>query len=194
MNETDLPASDAARPPVFEDIYAQHADRILNLAFRLTGNDEVARDLCQEVFVKVYQNLESFEQRSGVFTWTYRIALNHITNYLKKERRRHWIHLADRNVSDVAGEDEVESGFWGRTTTPSADRGLERRQRDHIVWREIQTLPEKYRVPLVLHHYESLAYKEIAEMMQLSMSAVESRIHRAKKQLIKKLEPWLDKI
>jgi RNA polymerase sigma-70 factor (ECF subfamily) len=58
----------------------------------------------------------------------------------------------------------------------------------------IQTLGTKYRVPLVLHHYEELSYKEIAQTMGISLSAVEARIHRAKKQLIKKLEPWLDKI
>ena len=58
----------------------------------------------------------------------------------------------------------------------------------------IQELPPKYRVPLVLHHYEGMAYKDIAAVMEISLSAVEARIHRAKKQLVKKLEPWLDRI
>jgi RNA polymerase sigma-70 factor (ECF subfamily) len=113
---------------------------------------------------------------------------------LKKERRQRWVPLMDRKISDVAREATIEPGRWGSATVPSSEKGLERSQRAQIVWDTIQTLKAKYRVPLVLHHYEGLSYKEIAEAMQISMSAVESRIHRAKEQLIKKLEPWMDKI
>ena len=180
--------------PTFDDVYTAYAERVLNLAFRLTGDEDVARDLCQEIFVKVYQNLGTFERRSRVFTWIYRIAVNHIHNYLKKERRRRWVQLMDRKISDIAREATVEPGRWGSATVPSSEKGLERSQRAQIVWDIVQTLEPKYRMPLVLHHYEGLSYKEIAETMQISKSAVESRIHRAKKQLIKKLEPWADKI
>ena len=117
-----------------------------------------------------------------------------IGTVLKKERRQRWVPLMDSKISDVAREATIEPGRWGSATVPSSERGLERSQRAQIVWDTIQTLKAKYRVPLVLHHYEGLSYKEIAEAMQISMSAVESRIHRAKKQLIKKLEPWMDKI
>ena len=178
----------------FDEVYAAHAEQVLNLAFRLTANEDVARDLCQEIFIKVYQNLETFEHRSRIFTWIYRIAINHINNHLKKEGRQRLVLLMDRKISDVAREATVEPGRWGSATVPSSEKGLERSQRARIVWDTIQTLKPKYRVPLVLHHYEELSYKEIAEAMQISMSAVEARIHRAKKQLIKKLEPWLDKI
>lgn len=178
----------------FDEVYTAHAERVLNLAFRLTGDEDVARDLCQEIFIKVYQNLETFEHRSQIFTWIYRIAINHINNHLKKERRRRWVPLMDGRISDVAREATVEPGHWGSVAVPSSEKGFERAQRAQIVWNAIQTLDAKYRVPVVLHHYEGLSYKEIAEAMQISMSAVESRIHRAKKQLINKLEPWLDKI
>jgi len=178
----------------FDEVYTAHAEQVLNLAFRLTGDEDVARDLCQEIFIKVYQNLETFEHRSQIFTWIYRIAVNHINNHLRKESRQRWMLLMDRQISDVAREATAEPGRWGSPTVPSSEKGLERSQRARIVWDTIQTLKPKYRVPLVLHHYEELSYREIAEAMQISMSAVESRIHRAKKQLIKKLEPWLNKI
>jgi RNA polymerase sigma-70 factor (ECF subfamily) len=178
----------------FDEVYTAHAERVLNLAFRLTGDEDVARDLSQEIFIKVYQNLDTFEHRSQIFTWIYRIAINHINNHLKKERRRRWVPLIESKISDVASEATFEPGQWGSAAVPSSEKGLERSQRAQIVWNTVQTLEAKYRVPLVLHHYEGLSYKEITEAMQISMSAVESRIHRAKKQLIKELEPWLDKI
>jgi RNA polymerase sigma-70 factor (ECF subfamily) len=178
----------------FDEVYTAHAERVLNLAFRLTGDEDVARDLCQEVFIKVYQNLETFEHRSQIFTWIYRIAINHINNHLKKERRRRWVPLTDDKISDVARDTTVEPAHRSSAAVPSSEKGFERSQRAQIVWSAIQTLDAKYRMPLVLHHYEGLSYKEITEAMQISMSAVESRIHRAKKQLIKKLEPWLGKI
>lgn len=174
--------------PTFEEIYETYAERILNLAYRFTGNEEVARDLTQDIFVKVYENLDKFEQKSHVYTWIYRIAVNHATNHLKRERRHRWISLMDQNVSDVIREQR-----W-RTTSPTTENKLEAAERANLVWATIQTLPAKYQVPLVLHHYEGLSYKEIAETMDLSMSAVESRIHRAKKRLVKELEPWLDRI
>ena len=67
-------------------------------------------------------------------------------------------------------------------------------ERARVVWNAVRALPAEYRVPLVLHHYDGMSYKDIAETMGLSLSAVETRIHRAKKKLIPKLEPWLDRI
>lgn len=178
----------------FDDIYHAYAERVLNLAYRFTANDDASRDLTQEIFIKVYENLGSFEKRSQIYTWIYRIAVNHITNYLKKERRRRWVNLLDRTVSDVVHDEGVDPFYASRVSSVGADQKLEDSERARIVWAAVRTLPVKYRVPMILFHYEGLSYNEIAESMGLSLSAVESRIHRAKKQLIKKLEPWAGKI
>jgi RNA polymerase sigma-70 factor (ECF subfamily) len=188
---TDLAEENGA--PSFEEIYEAYGEKVLNLAYRMTANEETARDLTQDIFLKVYESLTTFEQRSHIYTWIYRIAVNHIYNHLKRERRRQWFRLLDENVSDILREDELDPGFRERTQSqpPAADRMLESSERARVVWRTVQQLPVKYRVPLVLHHYEEMSYKEIAETMELSMSAVEARIHRAKKQLIRKLETLL---
>ena len=178
----------------FESIYEAYGDKIINLAFRLSGNRETARDLTQEIFLKVYENLATFEGKSHIYTWIYRIAVNHIYNFLKKERRYKWLDLLDKSVGDSLRENQVDPGFRTTNPSPSPESRLQTSERAEIVWKMIQTLATKYRVPLVLHHYEELSYKEIAQTMGISLSAVEARIHRAKKQLIKKLEPWLDKI
>lgn len=181
-------------PQSFEEIYEAYGGRILNLAFRFTRNEEVARDLTQDIFLKVYRNLESFEQRSQIYTWIHRIAVNHIVSHLKRERRHRWLDLLDSTVSELLHEQKLDPAFRDRTAALSADKKLEQSERERIVWEAVAALPVKYRVPLVLHHYEEMSYKEIAAMLDVSMSAVESRIHRAKKQLIKKLEPLLGSI
>jgi RNA polymerase sigma-70 factor (ECF subfamily) len=180
--------------PTFEAIYEAYAERVLNLAYRMTADEEAARDLTQEIFIKVYENLGSFEHRSQVFTWLYRIAVNHITNYIKKEKRRRWVSFMDWKISDVFREDQAGSAFDIPAEGLSADRKLEDDERAKLVWSMVQSLPVKYRVPLVLFHYDRMSYKEIADILGLSLSAVETRIHRAKKQLLTKLEPWLGRI
>jgi RNA polymerase sigma-70 factor (ECF subfamily) len=177
--------------PTFEELYEAYAGRILNIAYRLCGNEETARDLTQDIFLKVYRNLGSFEEKSHIYTWIYRIAINHIMNHLKKERRQRWFNLMDMTVSDLVHQEDVEPAFRGQTHPPAADAAMEAAERANVVWKTIQSLPAKYRVPLVLHHYEEMTYQEIADAMGLSISAVETRIHRAKKQLIEKLAPLL---
>lgn len=186
--------ADKADPLTFDEVYAKYADRVLNLLFRFTANEELARDLTQEVFIKVYENLEGFEHRSQIYSWIYRIAVNHATNHLKKERRNRWVNLLDKKISDVIREDDIDPAFWGRSTATESDRDLEREQRARIVWAAVQSLSPKYRVPLVLSLYEGLSYKDIAAAMEISMATVESRIYRAKKQLVKKLKPWVEEI
>jgi RNA polymerase sigma-70 factor (ECF subfamily) len=89
---------DGHEPQSFEEIYEAYGERILNLSFQFTRNEESARDLTQEIFLKVFQNLDSFEGRSQVYTWLHRIAVNHITNHLKRERRHRWLNLLDSTV------------------------------------------------------------------------------------------------
>jgi RNA polymerase sigma-70 factor (ECF subfamily) len=177
----------------FDRVYETYADKVLNIAYRMTGDEDAARDLTQDIFLKVYQNLDTFERRSNIYTWIYRIAVNHIYNYLKKERRTRWFGVLDMTVQDALREEDVDPSFPARGA-PSADRVLEDRERAAVVWKAVRSLPPKYRVPLALYHYEGMSYKEIAESTDLSMSAVESRIHRARKKLIKLLEPWIDRI
>ncbi|MCB0261847.1 MAG: sigma-70 family RNA polymerase sigma factor [Calditrichaeota bacterium] len=174
----------------FEAIYREYGDKIMNLAYRMTGSKESARDMTQEIFIKVYENMDSFRGDSQVFTWLYRIATNHIFNFLKKERRRKWLNLMDKPLSEVLQEDQIDPLFWSRSA-PQPDRQMEKSEREKRVWQSIQQLSPKYRVPLVLNRYEDMSYQEIAETMQLSLSAVESRIHRAKKELVKLLEPYI---
>jgi len=173
----------------FEEVYSDCSTKILNLAYRFTSDGEQARDLTQDIFIKVFQNLKNFKGESSAFTWVYRIAVNHILNYLKKEKRRKFIQLIDKNVKEAITEEAGSRTLI--TNNPSSSQILEDEERSRIVKSIIDELPPKYRVPFILYKYEGMSYKEIAESLEISLSSVETRIYRARKQLIAKLEPWL---
>ena len=177
----------------FERAYEDYSSNILNLAWRMTGNEDVARDLTQDIFVKVYEKLDTFESRSNIYTWIYRIAVNHIYNHLKKERRRSWVDLFDKTIREALSDADADPAI-SAAPEPAADRRLEVAERADVVWRAVTSLPPEYRVPVVLFHYEGKSYKEVAETTGLSLSAVEARIHRGRKKLIKLLEPWIDRV
>jgi RNA polymerase sigma-70 factor (ECF subfamily) len=178
----------------FEAIYERYGARVLNLAYRMTGNQDAARDLAQEVWIKVFQHLPTFEARADVFTWIHRITVNHVLNHLKKEKRRRWVNLLDRSVGEVLSEEDEEVVLYDRSPAARPNAGVEDAERVHYVWQAIQSLDPKYRVPIVLFHYEEQSYQQIADTMELSMSAVVARIHRARKQLAKALGPLLDQL
>lgn len=175
----------------FDEIYKEHAKKILNLAYRMTSSEETARDITQEIFIKVYKNLAEFKGKSNIYTWIYRIALNHIMDYLKKEKRYKFFSIMDKNVTDILREDMIEPRYADNVNISKPDKILEESERDKIINSIIDSLPPKYRVPFILFKYEGLSYKEISDQMNLSLSAVEARIHRAKKKIIEKFEPWL---
>ncbi|MCG2588951.1 RNA polymerase sigma factor [Rhodohalobacter sulfatireducens] len=176
----------------FDELYEEYGDRILNMVYRMTGEEEAARDLTQDIFMKVYENLEDFKYQSSAYTWIYRIATNHTLNYLKKRNRYKWLDLLERSVSEVIQSETPIFEFWGNDGFESPDMKLEKEEREVLVWKLIQKLPVKYRLPLVLQRYDEMGNKEIADVMDLSISAVDSRIYRAKKKLLDLMKPHLE--
>ena len=180
-------------PGLLDSIYSEYGERILNLAYRMTSDEEVARDLTHDIFLKAYENLHRFDGNAHVYTWIYRIAVNHILNHLRKARRANWVRLLDENVTDLYRENKpvFRPELEDRQTFLEA---LEHHERSRLLWTAVQSLPLKYRIPLLLFFYEGFSHREIAEVMKLSLSTVETRIHRAKKALFGKIRPYLDQI
>lgn len=176
----------------FDELYEEYGDRILNMVYRMTGGEDIARDLTQDIFLIVYENLEDFNHKSSVYTWIYRIAVNHTLNYLKKRNRVKWLDLLERSVTEVIQTETPIFEFWSNDGFESPGEKIEKEEREVLVWKLIQKLPPKYRVPLVLQRYNELGNKEIAEVMDLSISAVDSRIFRAKKKLLVIMKPHLE--
>ena len=175
----------------FDEIYREYGERILYLLYRFVPREQAARDLLQDVFVKVYENLDSFEQRSQIYTWIYRIAVNHALNYLKRERRGVWVDLMDESVGELLRKEKIEAPGFGDQDSARPDEVLERSESEALVARAIDSLAPKYKVPFLLYRDEHLSYAEIAKVLQMNGSSVASRIHRARKLLIRKIGPFI---
>lgn len=184
--------SERADLPTFEEIYEAYAEDILNYVRRLTANEGDARDLTQGIWFKVLQNIDKFEHRSSIRTWIYQIATNHVRNHLTWKRRYSWLAFVGAEVPDRVRQDPRKAWSPGLSTASSPLCALEESERDAIVRCAIESLPLQYRVPLELRYYAGMSYKDIAKVLNISLSAVETRIHRAKKQLIKKLRPYIE--
>lgn len=172
----------------FDEIYQLYGNKILNLAYRMTGKEEVARDLTQDIFLKVFENMGFFREESQIYTWIYRIALNHIINHLKREKRYYFMDLMEKKVSDIFDSKLEDNRLNIHYSPMPPDKKLEKTEQEEMIWRIILRLPQKLRVPFVLHRYEDLSHKQISEKLEISLSNVETRIHRAKKIVIRELE------
>lgn len=167
---------------------------MFNLARQITGNEDVARDLAQDVWLQVYDHLDRFEARADVFTWIYRITVNRTLNHLKREKRRRWVSILDQTVGEALSTEENSVALSLPSGDAPQDRVVEDEQLARHLQRAIQKLHPKYRVPIILFHFEEQSYQQIAETMGLSMTAVRARIARARKQLAKTLGPLLDQL
>lgn len=166
----------------FEQIYHAHVDLVLNLSLGYVRNQTIAEDLTQEVFVKVYHELERFESKSSIKTWVYRITVNHCLDYLKAQQR------SKRKGFLVAIGVRKESG---EVDPPSFDHPgviLENKEEVEGIFNCIDRLPENQKNAILLKSIEDLSQKEIAEVLNMTEKAVESLLSRARKKLKELLE------
>jgi RNA polymerase sigma-70 factor (ECF subfamily) len=177
--------------PSFDEIYREHASRILNLLNRMVGSEEAAHDLLQDVFLSVYKQLASFRGESSVGTWIHRIAVNLALNHLKREKRRVWRDILDEGVGELLRQDRLDLPDREPSGSERPDELAERSEQEALVARAIAGLPPDLRISLLLFQQEEMSYDEIARTLGISLSAVESRIHRARKRLIRELAPLL---
>lgn len=160
-----------------------HKQMVYLTAYGFLHNQAEAEDLAQEVFAEVFRAIHKFKGDSRLSTWLYRITVNKSINELKKLKR---MSGAKRSESSFHPEDSeaVEVEDDSNHTPDKIQENLERKQ---ILEKAINELPESQKTAFVLHKYDQLPYKKIAEITESSLSSVESLIHRAKLNLQKKL-------
>jgi RNA polymerase sigma-70 factor (ECF subfamily) len=164
----------------FEILVQRHQASILNLIYRFVGNRTEAKDLAQEVFVRVWQAAKSYKPKAKFSTWIYRIAVNLCLNELKSVKRRRLIPLGTEEKPD--SEYSTPSNV-----SQSPEDLLLAKERGHQISEALRSLPENQRMALILKRYDNLSYDEIGRVMGCSVSAVESLLVRAKKNLQEKL-------
>ena len=165
---------------IFRAFVEQQQHRLLRLCMGFVHNQEDAKDLVQDVFIEVIRSVSGFREDSGLSTWLYRIAVNKSLNYLRKSKRI-FKNLIQINASNIDADIEYAS------VSDIPDKSIETRQRENLIRSAIDTLQKNQRIAFILNKYENLSYKDISEIMNVSLSSVESLIHRAKVNLQKKL-------
>lgn len=167
---------DDMRP--FEALVRRHQRKILVNCRYLTRAPNDAEDLAQEVFVKAYFGLQRFEDRSKFSTWLQRIKINHCLNFNEKRRGKQMVDVERPGM-------EVEAGLYEPPKGPSQIESLDERRR---ISRVLDDLSENLRVPLLLRDLDGLAYQEIADRLDLGLSAVKMRIKRAREEFRQRYE------
>ena len=166
----------------FEILVNRHQTSVLNLIYRFIGDRTQAKDLAQEVFIRVWQAVGSYQPKAKFTTWTYRITANLCINELKSSRRRKLFQFL-RFGEDQ--ENTIEEVLVD--TSPSPEDLLLSREQSRRISDALQSLPDNQRLALILKRYDDLSYQEIAKILNCSVSAVESLIVRAKRALQKNL-------
>ena len=157
----------------FGELVRMHQDRVYRTAIRFVGPDD-AHDITQEVFIKAHGEMKRFHAKSALSTWLYRMTINMALNYLRGRRRE--LDRRERYGPGVSAH------------PPSPDSGIIDQEFTEAVWQVIDSLPEKQRTAVVLHRFEGLSAAETAEVMGLSLGAVESLLHRSKLALLKSFQ------
>ena len=162
-------------------------DQLYSAALRMTRNPADAEDLVQETYLKAYRGYERFQEGTNLKAWMYRILTNsYINRYRAKQRRPDETDIAD--VEDMylyrrLGGEESELGT-------SAEEAFLNSVTDDAVKNAIEAIPENFRIAVLLADVEGFAYKEIAEILDVPIGTVMSRIHRGRKALEKQLHDY----
>jgi RNA polymerase sigma factor (sigma-70 family) len=168
----------------FKSLVTNYQDLVFNTALGIVQNSEDAEDVAQEVFIQVYRSIDQFKGDARLSTWIYRItttkALDHIRSRKRKKRFAFITSLFGPN--DELIHEPVDFQHPGVA--------LDRKEQAALLFQMIAQLPENQKVAFTLHKTEELSYQEIADVMQLSVSAVESLLFRARQNLRKLLEKY----
>jgi RNA polymerase sigma-70 factor (ECF subfamily) len=169
----------------FERMVTAYERRIYNVALRLAGNSDDAADLTQETFLRAFRAWGKFRGDSATYTWLYRILVN-----LNKDRIGREVRRRDRETSlETGGAESGPIVIEDSGDTPI--REAERHEARGVLAEAIRDLPDGYRECVVLRDVEGLSYDEIAQVMEITVEAVRSRLARARQQLRQRLAPYL---
>jgi len=169
----DAPEDEEWTAPSWEELVCEYSDMVYRVAYRLTGNREDAEDLTQDVFVKAFKSIHRFEP--GTLTgWLHRITTNVFLDHVRRDKRLRFDPMAD---------DQERLGDPRLGPADSMDEGV----LDHDVVRALAGLPPDQRVAVVLCDIEGLSYDEIAQILDVKLAAVRSRIHRGRERLRRSL-------
>jgi RNA polymerase sigma-70 factor (ECF subfamily) len=181
-----IEATKSGDETAFAEIVNRYRNPITNYLYRFLNDYEEAVDLAQEAFVRVYFAIERYHTEYAFSTYIYRIATNLAISEIRKRKRRKLLSLTGLFQTDA--EDTTE--FQPTDERSLQDENLLDDEQSRVIAMAIKTLPEKYRVPIVLRDVEGKSYEEVAAIMELGLGTTKSRISRARGLLKEKLKHY----
>lgn len=170
----------------WEEIVRSHNRRIYNICYRFTGNSTDAEDLTQEVFIKVYRSLSSYDTERGAFTtWVTTMTRNLLVDHFRKSKQDRMTDSMDAPVS--ADEDSATLGEQIRDDRPPPDASVASLETRQMVHQALQKLSPDLREALILRDLQDMDYKEIAVALKVPEGTVKSRINRGRTELARLL-------
>lgn len=170
------------------ELFHRYQEKIYNLAYRMMGSREEAEDLVQDVFVKVYESADQYQEKASFFTWLYRLAVNLSIDRLRKRKREGLEPLENPDSEeDISLIDRLPA------EDPSPEELAIAREQKERIQRVLEEVDSRYRTIIILRDLEALSYSEIATILGCSIGTVRSRLHRGRRLLkvkLKNLGEW----
>jgi RNA polymerase sigma-70 factor, ECF subfamily len=171
----------------FDYLVQKYRRAMVNFMYRMAHNAAVAEDLAQEVFLRVYRSRGSYEASAKFTTWLYRIATNLAVNHARDTRRER----PENMVSLDEPDEETGTSMDVPDSSLSVEENLVRRERLQAIRNTVQQLPERQRMAVIMHKYQQMDYKQIADVLKLSESATKSLLFRAYESLREQLKSYI---
>ena len=166
----------------FRNIVAEHQEMVINTCYRFVFNREDAEDLAQDVFVEVFRSLGQFREEAKLSTWIYRIAITKSLDHLRRLNRKKRFSSLKRIIGIEDPAADIAAPFRDNPAEAFAEN-----EQAVILQEALSTLPDSQKTAFLLSKQEGFSNQEIADILNTSVSAVESLVHRAKKNLHDKL-------
>jgi RNA polymerase sigma-70 factor (ECF subfamily) len=174
----------------FTQLVTKYKDSITNYLNMMVGDYDIAVDLCQETFLRVYRSIHRYSNLYQFSTWIYRIATNLAIDEIRYRKRRGQVFykniLGNRKTSDKEGHE-----FELRDARRSPRDEMLRKESSQVLGDAIRSLPEKYRTAFIMKEVQELPYEAIAKVLNCSAGTIKSRLHRARELLQRKLEHYI---
>jgi RNA polymerase sigma-70 factor, ECF subfamily len=171
----------------FEFLVQKYRRAMIGFMYRMSHNAAAAEDLAQEVFLRVYRSRASYEASAKFTTWLYRIATNLAVNYARDTRNER----PEKTTSLDAPDEETGTTMDVADSSLTAEQAILRRERMTAIRAKVQALPERQRTAVVMHKYQQMDYRQIAEVLKLSESATKSLLFRAYETLREQLKDFV---
>ncbi len=180
----------AGNDEAFTQLVTRYKDALTNYLNMMVGDYDIAVDLCQETFLRVYRNINRYSNLYQFSTWMYRIATNLAIDEMRYRKRRGQVFY--RNVwGQRQPSDDSKPEFEITDSRRNPRDEVLRKESSHVLEDAIRSLPEKYRTAFIMKEVQELPYETIAKVLNCSAGTIKSRLHRARELLQRKLEHYI---